>query len=291
MSLSEEPESAAAAVPSEVPEPNLQREVIWFVALTFAFSSIFYVLAARAGDLSAAGGLLVMGLMWTPGLVALGLQLRFRCTLRGLGWGLGGWRYWAVGYFVPILYALVTYAVIWSTPLADVDQEMFGRLRVRWYLLGVGTLTSCLFALGEEIGWRGYLVPRLARVSSFDRTSVVSGLIWAVWHYPLILVAGYSGGAPVWYSMLCFAVMVIGISFLYTWVTLGSGSVWPAMLLHGSHNLYVQGVFDRGTVDTGPTAWWTGEFGAGLAIAAVIVALFTRHLPRPWESQAPEAAA
>lgn len=268
-----------ARVTGSADRHTASREVVWFVGLTFAVSTIFYVLMSRAGDLAAAGPLII-GLMWTPGLVALALQLWFRRSLRGLGWGFGGTRYWAAGYFVPILYALVTYVLIWASPLGDVDWEVLGRLRTKWFLLGLGTVNSCLFALGEEIGWRGYLVPRLARLYSFDRTSITSGLIWAVWHYPLILFAGYSSGAPAWYSILCFTVMVVGISYLYTWITLESGSVWPAVLLHGSHNLYVQGVFDRATIDTGPTAWWTGEFGAGLAIAGVVVALVTRWLPR-----------
>jgi hypothetical protein len=43
--------------------------------------------------------------------------------------------------------------------------------------------------------------------------------------------------------------------------------VWPAAILHASHNLFVQGFFDRVTVDTGPTRWLTGEFGAALAVA------------------------
>jgi membrane protease YdiL (CAAX protease family) len=255
--------------------------VLWFVGLTLAVSSVFYVLVARAGIESASAQWLVLGLMWTPGLVALGLQLRFRRTLRGLGWGFGGGRYWAAGYFVPILYALLTYLLVWASPLGDVNWEVLGRFRARWYVLVPGTIQSCLFALGEEIGWRGYLVPRLARLYGFDRTAITSGLIWAAWHYPLILFAGYSGGAPAWYSILCFTVMVVGISYFYTWITLKSGSLWPAVLLHGSHNLYIQGVFDRATIDTGPTAFWTGEFGAGLAVAAVLVALVTRRLPRP----------
>ena len=213
-------------------------------------------------------------------MVALGLQLRFRGSLRGLGWGFGGTRYWLAGYFVPILYALITYLLIWASPLGDVDRDVFTRLGARWYLLGLGTVQSCLFALGEEIGWRGFLVPRLARVYSFDKVAIGSGLIWATWHFPVILFGGYSGGAPAWYSIVCFTVLVVGVSYFYTWITLASGSVWPAMLLHGSHNLYIQGVLDRATIDTGPTAYWTSEFGAGLAIAAVLVALVTRRLPR-----------
>ena len=260
--------------------PQVHRELGWFVGLTFAASTISYVLIARSG-LGAFGGLLVLGLMWTPGLVALGLQLRFRGSLKGLGWGFGGWRYWIAGYFLPILYALLTYLLIWASPLGDFDWEVLDRLGARWYLLGLGTIQGCFFALGEEIGWRGYLVPRLARVYGFDQTAIYSGLIWALWHYPLILFGGYSAGAPAWYSILCFTALVVGISYFYAWITLKSNSLWPAVLLHGSHNLYIQGFFDRATIDTGPTAYWSGEFGVGLAVAAVLVALVTRRLPRP----------
>jgi len=54
------------------------------------------------------------------------------------------------------------------------------------------------------------------------------------------------------------------------WLRLRSGSVWPAALLHASHNLYIQGYFDRVTADTGITKYLTGEFGAALAITAAI---------------------
>lgn len=269
---------------SSIASSGLRREIFWFVGVTFGVSSVFYVLVSRGGIASA--GLLVAGLMWTPGLVALALQLVFRRTPRGLGWGLGGWRYWVAGYTIPFLYALVTYVLIWASPLGDFEWDILDRLSSRWYLIALGSVQSCVFALGEEIGWRGYLVPRLAKLYDFDRTSIASGLIWALWHYPLILFGGYGGGAPVGYSILCFTVMVVGIGYLYAWITLRSGSVWPAMLLHGSHNLWVQGFFDRATVDTGPTHFWTGEFGAGLALAAVVVAFVVRRLPRPEPSDA-----
>jgi membrane protease YdiL (CAAX protease family) len=86
---------------------------------------------------------------------------------------------------------------------------------------------------------------------------------------PLIIGADYNGGTPPWYSVLCFAVMVIAMGFPFAWLRLRSGSVWPAAILHASHNLFVQAFFDRVTVDTGPTKWLTGEFGAGLAFAFI----------------------
>ncbi|HVS66283.1 MAG TPA: type II CAAX endopeptidase family protein [Thermoanaerobaculia bacterium] len=260
-------------------EDRIWKEVVAFVVLTLGASTVFYVALIRLGSLERDGAaLLVMGLMWTPGLVALALQLNFRRTLRGLGWGWGGGRYWVLGYLAPILYAGLTYAVIWASPLGDVEAEAFGRLASHWYVIPLGALQGCLFALGEELGWRGFLVPRLAQVLDFDRTSIVSGLVWAVWHVPLILFAGYSGGAPALYSVACFTVMVVGLSYLFAGITLRSGSVWPAMLLHASHNQWIQGFFDQATVDTGPTEYWIGEFGAGLALAAILVAILARQI-------------
>lgn len=255
------------------------KESLAFVALTLAVSTVFYVALVRAGSLESPGATwLVFGLMWTPGVVALALQLAFRRTVRGLGWGFGGGRWWALAYLAPIVYAGVTYALIWATPAGDVQAGIFGRLAAKWYLVPLGALQASLFALGEEIGWRGFLVPRLGERFGLDGTALVSGAVWAVWHWPLIAFAGYSGGAPSTYSIACFTVMVLGISYLFAWITLRSGSVWPAMLLHASHNQWIQGFFDRATVDTGPTEGWTGEFGAGLALAAIVVALVVRRL-------------
>jgi membrane protease YdiL (CAAX protease family) len=77
--------------------------------------------------------------------------------------------------------------------------------------------------------------------------------------------------------VLCFGVMVVAMGFPFAWLRLRSGSVWPAAILHASHNLYVQGFFDRVTVNTGFTNWLTSEFGAGLAITIGITAwLFWR---------------
>ena len=85
-------------------------------------------------------------------------------------------------------------------------------------------------------------------------------------------------GNPLWFGLSCFTVLVTGISFLFAWLRLASNSVWPAVLLHASHNLWIQGVFDRLTTDTGPTEWWIGEFGAGLALVSIPVALVALYL-------------
>jgi membrane protease YdiL (CAAX protease family) len=212
-------------------------------------------------------------------------HLFFHRTLRGLGWGWGRTRYQALSYVLPVAYAAPVYLLVWLTGLGGFQESPVTNVLL---LISVGTLFSVFSGLGEEIGWRGFLVPRLATVMSLPKVSFFSGFIWFAWHVPLILGAGYEAGAPAWYSMICFGVMAIGISFAFTWLRLASGSLWTAAILHGTHNLFIQGFFDASTADTGPTEYITGEFGIGLAITAIVVAVVFHRKgdPRPVEASA-----
>jgi membrane protease YdiL (CAAX protease family) len=248
--------------------------LITFLALTFGLSAIWYSLIIAAGSLGAHGGLYVFALMWSPGVSALITRLVFQHNVRGEGWRLGG-RWMALAYVLPLGYATVAYGLVWLTRLGAVDLTRF-KSNVLAFLVLNGLL-SLLSATGEELGWRGFLVPALAQRFSFTRVAVISGAIWAAWHVPLIVFADYNAGTPSWYSVLCFAVMVVALGFPFAWLRLRSGSVWPAAILHASHNLFIQGFFDRVTVDTGPTKWLTSEFGAAVALAVVATAwLFWR---------------
>jgi membrane protease YdiL (CAAX protease family) len=109
--------------------------------------------------------------------------------------------------------------------------------------------------------------------------SLLSGLVWSAWHYPILLFADYNSGTPAWFGLTCFTVMVVGISFVFAWMRLKSGSLWTGMFLHASHNLWIQGIFDPLTTDTGSTRFVIGEFGIGLAMAAVVVAFITVKCP------------
>ena len=252
--------------------PDTRPELTTYLALTFGSSAIFWWLIISAGSLGTRGGLFVLALMWCPGVSALITRLVFQRNLRGEGWTLGSPKWLGLAYVLPLGYAAVAYGLVWLTGLGGVDLSRFKTPIVTF--LVVGSLQSLLSATGEELGWRGFLVPTLARTMSFRRTAIVSGAIWAAWHVPLIIFADYNGGTPSWYSTLCFAVMVVSMGFPFAWLRLRSGSVWPAAILHASHNLFVQAFFDRVTVDTGPTKWLTSEFGAALALTIAVTAWF-----------------
>jgi membrane protease YdiL (CAAX protease family) len=223
--------------------------------------------------MKAAGTIWVVFLAWCPGVAAIITQFLFHRSLRGLGWGWGKTRYQALGYLLPLAYSSVTYALVWLSGLGGVSNRLpTGTMRFLLIFI-LGPVFNMIATAGEEIGWRGLLGPELTKLTGFTGASLISGLIWAVWHYPLILFADYNNPAtPRWYSLVCFTIMIVGISIGLNWIRLKSGSVWTAAIFHGSHNLYIQAVYDRVTVDTGITSFIIGEFGAGLALMGLVVA-------------------
>ncbi|HEX9084733.1 MAG TPA: CPBP family intramembrane glutamic endopeptidase [Gemmatimonadaceae bacterium] len=233
---------------------------------------MFWWLIISAGSVAAHGGLYVLLLMWCPAVSALSTRLVYQHNVRGEGWT---WKKtttrWAIiGYVIPLVYASVAYGSVWLTGLGRLDLGRFSGNALVFVV--AGTLQNLLSTTGEELGWRGFLVPTLARTMSFGRTAFLSGIIWAAWHVPIIVGADYNAGTPMWYAIPCFALMVVSISFPLAWLRLRTGSVWPAAIFHASHNLYIQGFFDRVTVDTGPTRWLTTEFGAAVAVAIAVTA-------------------
>lgn len=260
---------------------NIRREIVTFLIITFVLSTPFYFLISKSGITP----LYALGVMWCPGMAALITRFVYHRSLRGLGWGWGETRYQLLAYFLPGVYNLVLYGFVWLSGLGGVSDKLVLTaplvVNLVFSALAGPLLGSWISALGEEIGWRGLLVPQMAKLTSFTRTSLITGVIWAVWHYPLVIFSDYrsiagseSGGdIPLWYALLCFSITVIGLSFIFNWVRLKSGSVWTAMFLHASQNFYLQTFFAPLTTNKGITSWVAGEFGIGLTVVITVVAL------------------
>lgn len=233
---------------------------------------------------------LVVAVMWCPALAAVITILLFRGNIAQLGWR-WGWRYVRWALIIPVLYVLPAYLAVWLLGLGSFYSADFAAAVTRDYGFGgapaavgligyvlltvtAGLVLSVARALGEELGWRGFLVPHLAKVTGFAGVGLISGLMWAAWHYPSMLLGEYGpGGTPDWYKFICFTVMTTSLGFIAAWLRLRSGSVWPAALLHGVHNTIVQSIFTPLTTNTGHTDWYIDEFGAALAVTALIGAI------------------
>jgi uncharacterized protein len=267
-----------------------RRQIVTYLLLVFAFSSLFYFLILRAHRLAAGGGVYVLGIMWCPGLAAMATVKFYDRSLSELGWKWPQAKYAAMSWYIPLVYATIAYAIVWASGLGgfpnyDFLNSAVDKMGLRIspaasgvvYVLVVGTVgmvRAMSSGLGEEIGWRGFLVPELYKNYGFTAASLISGAVWAVWHYPILIWGDYNAGTPTWYGLTCFTVMVVASGFIFAWLRLKSGSLWTGAILHGSHNLYVQLIFTPLTRNTGKTAWFIDEFGAVLPLVTVAFAIY-----------------
>ncbi len=183
--------------------------MIAFVAFAFAISWLCWLPLALAG---AGGGcapvLYFIGALG-PAIAAVALSARdaaawsrFRSRLRGP-------RTWV------IIGALVPFAVFASLGSALTFAAGF-----------------VAYGIGEELGWRGFLLPRLQRTHSATAASLMIAVVWATWHIPLFAFApsmtALGGG-----EIVGWAVSLVSASFLLTWFTNASRGVLVAVVFHG----------------------------------------------------------
>jgi uncharacterized protein len=275
--------------------PAISRKIVLFLALTSALSSIFYALIIVTGHVGGGNGNYELGLMWSPALAAL-----LTCRLSGmpvqsLGWGWGAWRWQWLAYAIPLGYTAVAYGIVWISGYGGFPDPKFvisTRASLGWtsapdwlvlcgyfFLIGsAGMVLSVAFALGEEIGWRGFLVPQLTARCGFKVGALLTGVIWTVWHLPLVFFADYNNSAPTWFGVTCFAALMVGMSVVMAWLRLTSGSLWTAAVFHASHNQFIQVFFTPATSMRGTkTSFAIDEFGIMLpALVLVLAVVFWR---------------
>jgi membrane protease YdiL (CAAX protease family) len=187
----------------------------------------------------------------------------------------------------------IAYGLIWSMGWGKVPNPEFVADAAKSVGLHIPAAASALLmifltatlgmldfagALGEEIGWRGLLAPALFQLTNrnFTATVLINAVIWACWHAPIIFFSSYNNpGVPRWYSFGCFVILNIGGATIADWFRLRSGSLWTGVLLHNSHNIFVQVIFTPLTVNTGTTQYFIDEFGIVLPLIMLAFAIIS----------------
>lgn len=204
-----------------------------FFVFTLALSWVAVALAPR---LPAGGGSIFVLALFMPALVAIWLTARSEgpsgleaLFARVLQWRVGlRWYGFAIGYMLAIRLtaALIQRVVAGSWP---------GFGHEPGYAIAGAILASTPFQAGEEIGWRGYALPRLARKFGFGSAGLIVGVVWAVWHFPLFFLL--PGNANYGQSFPLFFLGVVPLSVAMTWLYVHTkGSILLAMLMHSSVN-------------------------------------------------------
>ncbi len=226
---------------------NRSGGVLLYFGLTFAWTWLFWLPmlpAFHRHGLEAppwALGLLFVG-AYGPSLVAVGLAAHARggAGVRALLakftiWRVG-LRWYLVAFFLPAIVSLGG-ALLYAARGGDIGGLDFSRV----HLIPVALLVGSVFGpLAEELGWRGYALPRLLERHGPLASSLILGAAWTFWHAPLYWApAGTSiSGQPVTLSAVAFYLAFLtGYSVFYTWIHLHTrGSVLLAFLLHLTFN-------------------------------------------------------
>jgi len=262
-----------------------RREVTVFLVLAFALSSIGWFFTARS---TAAESLLlpIAFTMWCPGIAAVVTRLYYQRNLRGFGFRVGEVRWQMVAIFLPILVGLLTFGSVWMTGIGPFNLEGAATVfSIGFVPVFLATIVFSLFtAAGEGIGWRGLLVPEMAKFMGFTKLALLSSAIWAAWHLPPIVFSTYHGEGPLWYSLAVFVPAVMGAGIILAWLRLRSGSIITAVLFHGFWNYFIQQFYPLLTVQTPESGMITGEFGWAAAVVYILLALICWHLRGAVES-------
>ena len=210
--------------------------MILYFTLVFAVSWALWF-AANAVTGSVVRTVLIYTGVFTPGIIALALtRLRQgpsgvqRLVARLVKFDVGV-RWFAFALFfiaaVKLLVAVIVRVVTGAWPV-------FGTEPIP--LMFVAAIGSTLMGgqIGEELGWRGYALPRLARPLGLGAASIVLGVIWAAWHVPLFHILG---GDTVGQSFPFYLLQVVAMAIALAWVYMKTnGSLSVTMLLHAAVN-------------------------------------------------------
>ena len=205
-----------------------------------------------------------------------------RALWRSVGLGSAGLRSWLSAIVMPIVFLTVAYGTAILLGLASVRgaDTSVSALASNGADLAISLVLGSVLILGEEIGWRGYLLPRLQQLGSRRRSAVTTGFLHGLFHLPLILLTTtYDSIGNRFIVAPIVVVTITSAGVFYAWLKDRSGSIWPVAIAHNTANT----VFDIGaaaTITSSPAAlaYTAGESGIAtmLVVTGFAVCLLAR---------------
>lgn len=236
----------------------------------------------------------ILPLMFAPGMASILTRLLRRegfmdVSFRRRNMKIANTLLFAYGF--PLVVGVVAYGFAFLTGLAHFDAPSFplavGSPLIKFAaglaLAGtLGVLLSFITSTGEETGWRGYLLPRMLQ-ADIPKPILVTSLIWGVWHLPVVFAGVYAMGPAHWLTALNLMVTSVAIGAILAWLRIGTGSIWPCILLHATWNGLINAGFTLATQNHTENIW-VGETGIVVALTLVIAAFVLKNKLKPAQS-------
>lgn len=248
------------------PALDKRRLVLFFAGLIVFYAAVLLATQPQLNGGEAELDKFVVGVMLAPTVGAI-MACVFGPGL--IRFGRPSW--WLLAAFLPaVLIFLITLVTTSISNAVTFHGDQVGALLA---MAVVQSLLLSIFALGEEIGWRGFLWPLLRRRLTFIVSTAITAGVWWIYHAGLTFAGwyGFNGGIP------AFSVGLLGVVLFVGVLTERSRSIWPSMLTHGSWNALVTSYFsssgdEEDQVFTG-SRYLLGEFGWLAAVGMLILGI------------------
>ncbi|MEQ8156181.1 MAG: type II CAAX endopeptidase family protein [Clostridiaceae bacterium] len=262
-----------------------KKAVVVFLIIVLMLSTIVDILWIKGGEAASKSGISVI-LMWCPAIAAFISRGIYYKKEKILGWNKCKIYFILIAIFAPVIYLVLSYGIYWlvnkgsftgdlntlSSVASTYTSKTSHQSIVTVITIIIAIPSSILAAMGEEIGWRGFLLPQMIKIWNIKAAITISGLIWAVWHMPIMIAGLYDSGTPIWYQLPMFTISVLSIAVIISVLRVKSNSIWPAIILHASHNYFDQAIFGTLTKSTNK-AYFVGETGIITVIAMILVTM------------------
>jgi uncharacterized protein len=244
---------------------------------------------------------LVWGSVWmsTPTVAVLIMLL----VVTREGYSREGWKslglhrlglsVWWIAIGLTFLMSLIASIIVWATPLASFVLPEGGIANPLIQFLIVVASLGLIFALFEEIGMRGYLLPKLLPLGR-RRALLLVGLVHAAWHMPLIFLTPlYHTAGNKLIVVPLFVGTIVAASFVFGYLRIYTGSVWPASIAHSVHNA-AWSTLAAFTLTSNPVVvneYLAGDNGILILVTTALGAILVGRILRSGMDQAQEAGA
>lgn len=198
-----------------------------------------------------------------------------------------GLNVWWIAFGVTLLVTVAATAIVWATPLASLRVPEIGvgdTIIDFFFVLVIFTPT---FILTEEIGMRGYLLPKLLSLGT-RRALLLVGLVWGAWHLPLFYLTSLfpTGNALIFVPLVVGT--IVAASFLFGYFRIYTGSVWPGAIAHAVHNGLVD-TLKAFTATSSPVLvnlYLVGDNGILIVVSTALGAIWVGYVLRRRQNKA-----